>query len=67
MGYDVTPETNFKSDIELGMINVGWLGDEIEYEFGIIISVADLKPIFKGTVNDMIDWLMIKMLYKSID
>lgn len=67
IGYEVTTETNFHRDIELGMVNVGMLGDEIEYEFGIILSVADLKPIFKGTVSDMIDWLMMRMIKKECD
>ena len=58
IGYEVTTETNFHKDIELGMVNIGMLCDEIEYEFDIILSVADLKPIFKGNVSDMVDWLV---------
>lgn len=67
IGYEVTTETNFHRDMELGMVNVGMLGDEIEYEFGIILSVADLKPIFKGTVSDMVDWLMERINKKEYD
>ena len=70
IGYEVTPETLFKDlkDLKgLGMINVGLLGDEIEYEFNIIISIADLKHIFKGSVQEMADWIYTKMLIKECD
>jgi hypothetical protein len=67
IGYEVTPETLFKDLKGLGMINVGLLGDEIEYEFNIIISIADLKHIFKGSVQDMADWIYTKILIKECD
>ena len=67
IGYDVTPHTMFKDLEGLGMVNVGLLGDEIEYEFGIVISVADLKHIFKGSVQDMADWILFRKIIKESD
>jgi hypothetical protein len=57
LGYEVVPSTKIRSLKNLGMMNVGLLGDEIEYEFGIIITVADLKIMFKGTVEEMANHL----------
>lgn len=67
IGYEVTPQTMFKDLEGLGMMNVGWLGDEIEYEFEIVISVADLKSIFKGSVQDMADWIFVRKMIKECD
>lgn len=67
IGYEVTPNTLFKDLKGLGMMNVGLLGDEIEYEFDIIISVADLKRIFKGSVQDMADWILFWKIIKESD
>jgi hypothetical protein len=57
LGYEVTPDTKIRSLKNLGMMNVGLLGDEIEYELGIITTVADLKLMFKGTIKDMAAYL----------
>lgn len=67
LGYEVTPNTRIRSLKNLGMMNAGLLGDEIEYEFGIIITVADLKIMFKGTVEEMADWLVERINKKECD
>ena len=50
LGYkDIKLESQFRKDIKnLGMVTIGKLSDEIEYEFNITISISDIKTIFKG-------------------
>ena len=69
LGYkDVKLESQFRKDIKnLGMVTIGKLSDEIEYEFNIIISISDIKTIFKGSVQDMADWIYTKILIKECD
>lgn len=68
MGYDFNENTHFKNDLgnkRFGMIEVGILGNEIEYEFSLITTVADLKKLFNGTLGDMADWLHTKLINKK--
>lgn len=69
LGYkDVKLESQFRKDIKnLGMVTIGKLSDEIEYEFNIIISISDIKTIFKETIGDLVDWIYVKMLVKECD
>ena len=69
LGYkDIKLESQFRKDIKnLGMVTIGKLSDEIEYEFNIIISISDIKTIFKGSVQDMADWIYTKILIKECD
>lgn len=69
LGYkDVKLESQFRKDIKnLGMVTIGKLSDEIKYEFNIIISISDIKTIFKGTIGDLVDWIYVKMLVKECD
>jgi acyl carrier protein len=69
LGYkDIKLESQFRKDIKnLGMVTIGRLSDEIEYEFSITISISDIKTIFKGTIGDLVDWIYVKMLVKECD
>ena len=69
LGYkDIKLESQFRKDIKnLGMVTIGKLSDEIEYEFNITISISDIKTIFKGTISDLVDWIYVKMLVKECD
>lgn len=69
LGYkDIKLESQFRKDIKnLGMVTIGRLSDEIEYEFNITISISDIKTIFKGTISDLVDWIYVKMLVKECD
>ena len=69
LGYkDIKLESQFRKDIKnLGMVTIGKLSDEIEYEFNITISISDIKTIFKGTIDDLVDWIYVKMLVKECD
>lgn len=69
LGYkDIKLESQFRKDIKnLGMVTIGRLSDEIEYEFNITISISDIKTIFKGTIGDLVDWIYVKMLAKECD
>lgn len=69
LGYkDIKLESQFRKDIKnLGMVTIGKLSDEIEYEFNITISISDIKTIFKGTIGDLVDWIYVKMLVKECD
>ena len=69
LGYkDIKIESQFRKDIKnLGMVTIGKLSDEIEYEFNITISISDIKTIFKGTIGDLVDWIYVKMLVKECD
>jgi acyl carrier protein len=69
LGYkDIKLESQFRKDIKnLGMVTIGRLSDEIEYEFNIAISISDIKTIFKGTIGDLVDWIYVKMLVKECD
>lgn len=69
LGYkDIKLESQFRKDIKnLGMVTIGRLSDEIEYEFNITISISDIKTIFKGTICDLVDWIYVKMLVKECD
>ena len=68
MVYDFNENTHFKNDLgnkRFGMIEVGILGNEIEYEFSLITTVADLKKMFNGTLGDMAEWLHTKLINKN--
>lgn len=69
LGYkDIKLESQFRKDIKnLGMVTIGKLSDEMEYEFNITISISDIKTIFKGTISDLVDWIYVKMLVKECD
>ena len=69
LGYkDIKLESQFRKDIKnLGMVTIGKLSDEIEYEFNITISISNIKTIFKGTISDLADWIYVKMLVKECD
>ena len=69
LGYkDIKLESQFRKDIKnLGMVTIGKLSDEIEYEFNITISISDIKTIFKGTIGDLVDWIYVKILVKECD